>query len=100
MIRVLLAIGLALYVALAAGEVSVLGGFVCAEQCPDDDSDGQCAPDCADCACCPHLRLSASLVEVSTVLPGQAQRVLEQPQAQPPSPDVDDILHVPKAISA
>lgn len=71
----------------------------CTQPCPDDDSKGQCAPDCSDCACCPHLRVMA-VASGKPFLPRQAQKIPERKQMAPPSPEPGDILHVPKTLLA
>lgn len=96
MMRIALAIGFACYVALATGEVSVFEGAACTQRCPDDDSSGQCAPNCADCACCPHLRVMAVAAGAKPPVAVQSKKVPERKQMQPPSPEPGDILHVPK----
>lgn len=70
---------------------------VCTQNCPDDDVRGQCAPDCADCSCCSHVRpvVLAPSATVLLVLPRPALFVQEEDE--PTSADVGDILHVPIA---
>lgn len=96
MLRIVLAVGLATYVALATGEAATFSGVACSQRCPDDDSQGKCAPDCADCACCPHLRLSFAVGETKVSVPVVGEAVPEHQQSEPQSPEPGDILHVPK----
>ncbi|MFY1826163.1 hypothetical protein ACN47A_09645 [Myxococcus fulvus] len=72
---------------------------VCAQRCPDDDSSGQCAPDCADCTCCGHVRsVSAAPVASSSLLwIAPRPRPVMVDEDAPASADLDDILHVPRA---
>jgi hypothetical protein len=98
MLRVVLAAGLASYVALATGDVATFGEAPCAERCPDDDAQGNCDADCTDCVCCAHVRLSFAVAEARAPLPSEAVRVPEQQQAEPESPEPGDILHVPKTL--
>lgn len=97
MLRVLLAIGLAMWVALTAGAVTSFASAPCAAHCDDDDEQGNCAPDCVDCACCPHLRLSFTVVELKFTTPAADEPVPETSVSEPPSPEPGDVLHVPKA---
>jgi hypothetical protein len=100
MIRSALAFGLATYVALASGQPSTSGDTTCSQRCPDDDSEGKCAPDCADCDCCPHVRVAFAVVEAKPLVASQSMRVPEQLQAEPASPEPGDILHVPITLLA
>ncbi|MBK7863299.1 MAG: hypothetical protein IPJ65_32805 [Archangiaceae bacterium] len=92
MLRTALAVVLSAYVALATGDVP----GACSQSCPDDDSQGQCAPDCTDCACCLHLRLSMAVAELKVSVPATGEVVPERPMLTPQSPEPGDILHVPK----
>lgn len=100
MLRIALAVGLATYVAIATGEVTAFSAASCSQRCPDDDAQGKCAPDCADCACCPHLRLSFAVAEMKVSAPVQGDPVPEHRQTEPQSPEPGDILHVPKTLLA
>ncbi len=74
---------------------------VCAQRCPDDDASGQCAPDCADCSCCGHVRsIAAPVSPPSLLLEAPRPRLVLWDEAAPASADLDDILHVPKALLA
>lgn len=71
-------------------------GEACSQNCPDDDSRGQCSPDCADCTCCAHPRpvalIRTSWIRVSplgTLLPFEEEQ-------EPLSVYTGDILHVPR----
>jgi hypothetical protein len=86
---------------VGGGVAHVLGPApveTCATACSDDDEQGQCAPTCADCTCCSHVRPLA----VATPRPGllapllRASRLSAETQ-EPSSADADDILHVPIA---
>jgi hypothetical protein len=76
---------------------AVSSGGVCMQICPDDDEQGQCAPDCTDCACCSHVQ-QVVLACSHTLMPSIAEPApIEHEEQQPPSADVGDILHVPRA---
>jgi hypothetical protein len=95
MLRVVLAIGLALHVGISVAEMPTFEGAICTERCPDDDAQGKCAPDCADCVCCPHLGAVAltSAVKVSIRF---GPPIVPQHHASPPrSPEPSEISHVP-----
>ena len=100
MLRIVLAIGLATWVAFSAGAVTNSASAPCAAHCDDDDEQGNCAPGCVDCACCPHLRLSFTVVELRLAAPATDEPVPELPVTKPPSPEPGDVLHVPKAQRA
>ena len=100
MVRFALSLGFAVYVALAAGAAPSLKGRACSQRCPDDDSDGNCAPDCADCACCPHLRLMVVSSEAKLAVPPGSSKVPERTVAIPLSPEPAEILHVPIMLLA
>jgi len=95
MFRIVLAVGLASYVALASGGGTSFANAACSEPCPDDDENGQCPPECSDCTCCLHLPLSLIVAELKTQLSSGSDRAPEQQQAEPESPEPGDILHVP-----
>lgn len=92
-----------LVVALTAFAVQTTGALVCSadstcsQSCPDDNSNGQCPPGCADCACCghlpsipsPHADGPALYAAVEPATPIVDERA-------PPSAEPHDILHVPK----
>lgn len=96
MIRIVLALGLAISVAFATGNVSTYASAPCVEHCADDDEQGQCALDCTDCGCCPHLRLSFAVAETSESVSVSGQLVIAAQPSEPQSPEPGDILHVPK----
>jgi hypothetical protein len=96
MLRLALTLSLAMHVAFSTSEASVFEKRVCAQSCPDDDFGGNCAPDCADCMCCPHLRVIATAAESKFQLPSGPSRAPEWDVWEPLSPDPGEILHVPK----
>ena len=104
MLRIWLCLCLLLFAPNLGGLLPTLSGTageVCTQSCPDDDERGQCAPDCADCTCCGHVRSVAAPVR----LPSPTQRVPRPPlfvhdEDEPASADVGDILHVPIALLA
>lgn len=74
---------------------AVSSGVACVQSCPDDDEQGQCAPDCVDCTCCSHVR-PVALSRAHSVIPSPAApHLTEHDERQPPSADLGDILHVP-----
>jgi hypothetical protein len=70
----------------------------CEETCPDDDPQGNCAPDCDDCSCCNHLRspLASHLQGASGAIP--QQRFSPGTALPPESPEPAEIGHVPIAL--
>lgn len=86
---------IALALVLAFGAVPFIEALPCERDCADDAGEGDCAPGCDDCGCCPLVRL---------LLPGAGQvapvdrvtRLLDEPLRVPPSPSLAEILHVPK----
>ncbi|MCC6335326.1 MAG: hypothetical protein IT380_15215 [Myxococcales bacterium] len=97
--RFALAIGLAAWVLLGSGEVPLFSSAGCVERCPDDDEQGNCAPDCADCAGCCHVRLALTTPGSKHPPRVKATRIPERLQAAPLSPEPGDILHVPIALA-
>lgn len=74
---------------------AVSSSEVCVQSCPDDDEQGQCAPDCVDCACCAHVR-PVVLTRSHPALPRPAEGdAIEHDERTPLSVDAGDILHVP-----
>jgi hypothetical protein len=74
------------------------GWGVCAESCPDDDANHQCAPGCGDCGCCvarpPMLPAASGILVVEAT---QQARAMPINAGSPSSPDPKDIPHVPIA---
>ncbi|MFZ5471432.1 MAG: hypothetical protein ACOZIN_18570 [Myxococcota bacterium] len=65
--------------------------------CPGDDEQGQCAPLCQDCVCCPHARPVVLAPMESRTPEGEPSSLkTEAPVAYLPSPFVEEISHVPK----
>jgi hypothetical protein len=94
-LRLWLFIGFLLLTPGVGGVLPLVQGDVCEQGCPDDDAWGQCAPDCADCTCCSHVR-SVVLVPSATVLLSLPRPTFfAQEEDEPASADVGDILHVP-----
>ncbi|WXH28560.1 hypothetical protein WA016_02505 [Myxococcus stipitatus] len=70
---------------------------VCEQGCPDDDERGQCAPDCADCTCCGHVRaVAAPTAHPLLWLESYRPELAAQDEDTPASADLDGILHVPR----
>lgn len=94
--KVLLALAFSIHLSIAGGAGTVVEAKFCTESCPDDDSDGQCAPMCSDCTCCAHppLMTIASEMKLSLTMTGSNSPELKL--TLPLSPEPDDILHVPK----
>jgi hypothetical protein len=103
-LRIWLCLSLLLFAPSVGGLLPTLSGTageVCAERCADDDERGQCAPECADCTCCGHVRSVAAPGLIPSLMPH-----VERPprfaydESTPPSADLGDILHVPIAVLA
>lgn len=100
--RLWLALALALFLAQALAPARGASLEPCVAGCADDGADGRCAPDCSDCACCPHSG-SAPLL-----LPRDARHCalqLGEPisRLDPlviPSRAPADVFHVPKPALA
>lgn len=104
MLRIWLCLCLLLLAPSVGGLLPTLSGIageVCTQQCADDDEQGQCAPDCVDCTCCAHVRsVAAPLPRPSLAPRAERQSRFAYEEAEPPSADVGDILHVPIAVLA
>lgn len=98
MVRAVVTFALAGFLALAN---SGLSSGLCEDACPDDDEQGQCAPDCTDCVCCSHAPQPVQLADgvESTVIPGGAVQVEWMDRALP-WVEPREILHVPIVGSA
>lgn len=102
MLRFWLILCLLVLAPLGGGLAHALGpaaAETCLTGCSDDDARGQCAPTCADCVCCTHVR---PLAVAAVPLPGLVSALLRGPRIsldtyEPSSADADDILHVPIA---
>ncbi|WP_224360817.1 hypothetical protein [Hyalangium versicolor] len=102
MIRIWLCI-IALLCASVGDSVSMPTAAVgsgCTQNCADDDERGQCAPDCTDCLCCVHAHPVMLAAPTALLLSVHATALIEHEQQKPPSVDLDDILHVPRALFA
>ncbi|XXF77132.1 hypothetical protein P2318_29370 [Myxococcaceae bacterium GXIMD 01537] len=98
MLRLWLCLFLVLLAPTGGGVLPAVSGEVCVENCADDDPRGQCAQDCTDCTCCSHVRTVTALAPTSTRLPSNlSSSLIEHEEKEPPSADVRDILHVPRA---
>ena len=100
MVRFTLSAWLACCVAIATGERPAFQQDSCSQGCSDDDSNGRCPPDCADCICCPHLQPVAITTDVRPDPVTLPTRIPQRPIAIPASPAADEILHVPIAVFA
>ncbi|MCP3135746.1 hypothetical protein [Pyxidicoccus xibeiensis] len=104
MLRIWLCLCLLLFAPSVGGLLATVSGMaaeVCSQRCPDDDAQGQCAPDCTDCTCCGHVRSVAAPVPMPSLTP-RADRppLFAHEEKEPPSAHVGDILHVPIAVLA
>jgi hypothetical protein len=79
-----------------SGLAAALGEPACAEDCPDDQSGGECAPNCHNCACCSLPRTVSPAPVTAVVLSDTHVRVWTTGETAPPSVEPADILHVPK----
>lgn len=75
---------------------SILVGFECEESCPDDVTDGRCAPTCLTCACVAHAeaRVVVTPVPVRTLEP--AVTIEPRPKLSPLDAPPADVFHVPR----
>ncbi|MCE9672310.1 hypothetical protein LY474_31335 [Myxococcus stipitatus] len=101
LLRIWLCLSLLLFAPTGGGLFTVIADAtdaVCTQQCPDDDERGQCAPDCADCTCCSHVRTVATPAAAPLLLADLLRREpVTHDEDTPPTVDVGDILHVPIA---
>lgn len=89
-------LALATFLAQATGFAAMVEG-PCVESCPDDDPAGHCSPLCA-CATCGHSVRQAVAVRVATLAAPQSRPLTFESGARLfPSPEPDEILHVPKS---
>lgn len=98
MLRIWLCVIALLFASVGGSGFSPLpsSGEECSQSCPDDDSRGQCSPDCADCTCCAHPR-PVALVRAAWILVSPPSTLLPVEEEQEPlSAHTGDILHVPR----
>lgn len=104
MLRIWLCLCLLLFAPSEGGFSPSLAGTaseVCSQRCADDDERGQCAPDCADCTCCGHVRSVAAPAAVPSLLSHvEGTHRFAYDETVPPSAEPGDILHVPIAALA
>ena len=72
----------------------------CEEGCPDDDSEGRCAPFCAECSCCPHPGPLMVRPAPLSPAPTPAVEIAERAAPTPKPPHSPEIFHVPKPPSS
>jgi hypothetical protein len=73
----------------------------CAQTCDDDDQDGRCPPDCADCSCCAHAApvvVTAMRVTVLPIAPELCR--FARAETLPTSADPNEVFHIPKSAPA
>ncbi|MBN1205547.1 MAG: hypothetical protein JXB05_11565 [Myxococcaceae bacterium] len=100
MLRTWLCIGFLFLTPGGGGLLPLVQGDVCEQGCPDDDARGQCAPDCADCTCCSHVRSVVLAPSAIVLLSLPRPSFFGQEDDEPASADLGDILHVPIARPA
>lgn len=93
----LLTLGIgALLLLQATGLNAFLAPLPCADGCPEDGPDGNCAPMCDECVCCPALR-SCAQPEVVVLLPAAScMTTTAESRVMPAHAAPADIFHVPK----
>ncbi len=97
MLRAVVTFALASFLALAN---SGLASGLCEEACPDDDAQGQCAPDCTDCVCCSHAPQPVQLANAAEVAVAAGSPVqVEWTDRALPWVEPGEILHVPIVTS-
>lgn len=97
----LLALLVAIFVAgQASGASAFLGGQECAESCPDDDAEGNCAPFCDDCVCCPHPRSVAPPGAVQIAAASTSVLQFFRVAVSLGDPHPRGIEHIPKSFLA
>lgn len=95
-VRIVLAITLALFLAQATGIAAFAQSDDCEENCPGDAPDGHCPPDCDACFCCPSARpILPVQFAVDPRLPLLGP-VSWSSDMLPRSADPREIFHIPK----
>lgn len=87
-------------IALVVGLSFELSGFAAGlgdpcEDCPNDRSGGECAPNCHACGCSVPRTVRSDAASLVLIAPPATTVWSEEPSA-PPTVDPSDILHVPK----
>ena len=78
---------------------AALGEAPCGADCPDDQSGGECPPNCHTCDCCSGPHVVPAEQTTGILLPvTRAARWAPRAEA-PPSVDPSEILHVPKVLA-
>lgn len=98
-------LGVALLLAVFLGQALTSPSFavvaVCVAACPDDGPDGDCAPVCVECGCCANAPRTLVASPVVSVLPAaRSHRVAAAPAAHLPARDPQDVFHVPRLHAA
>lgn len=94
----LLAIMLGLSFQLS-GLASALGEAPCRADCPDDQSGGECPPNCHSCDCRSTPRTIACEPSPSVPLPEVGTAGWFAAGDTPPAVDPSEILHIPKRLA-
>ena len=98
--RFLFILGTIFCLAQSAGLADALAPEPCQQACPNDDTDGQCAPMCTDCVCCPHQQ---PVLLACRIVPAPSPPIeLAEIRAAIGSPSArsNEILHIPEALLA
>jgi len=93
--RVFVIIGFALLLTQVGGAYSFLLAAECRAGCADDRPDGRCAPLCTDCSCCFHAQPVTRAATATLTAPARGWAPLREFCGALPSPEPNDILHVP-----
>lgn len=79
-----------------SGLAAIFGDPGCSDECPADASGGECAPNCAFCACCSVPRALKPQCTLMPIAQGQHRLWFAPRFDVPAQPDPADILHVPR----
>jgi hypothetical protein len=94
--RLLTIIAFMLFLGQVTGASALVDADTYIESCPGERPDGDCSPRCDACSCCPTLRPIVPL-EATAVMPAPTlEAIFGANETRPPSPEPDEILHVPK----
>lgn len=94
----LLAVALGLSFQLS-GLAFALGEPPCRADCPDDQSGGECPPNCHSCDCRSTPRTVASERSLCVPLPLMVAAAWFAAGPTPPAVDPSEILHIPKRLA-
>ena len=94
--KILVTLTFAMFLGQATGAWTVVGERACKAQCPTEQRGGACLPGCPDCACCGVGGVVAAHPVVPRVVAPAIEFVSSGTGDAPPSPDPEEIFHIPE----